>query len=274
MEEISIWWEGSFSYEEIIDDKIDKKTYHNKASDIGLYAIYGNHILYGNEILLYIGITTDQDFKNRLKDRSIIVENNDFKNLKIYLGKIYSDTEKISKKLEKEKIKKAEALLINVLKPSLNSSYINSVDFSKISNKEDFIVFNYNSYRSLLPEVSTIRWWSEISLNFEYTKQLAKVYDAKLKDDEEYYGFSLVDNDNIFVGIDYNYWDKKNIPIVIGIYKEAIKEANKKEALKKEFPNLGKDKEYYYISACDNLKSKTALEDIKNNVDKVKNLFK
>ena len=114
VEEINIWWEGSFTHNKIINDKIDKKIYDNKATDIGLYAVYGNHILYGNDVLLYIGITTEQNFKTRLKDRWIIEDSNDFKGIKIYLGRIYDPNKTISKTKEIESIKKAEALLIYV----------------------------------------------------------------------------------------------------------------------------------------------------------------
>lgn len=270
-EEINIWWEGSFSYKKIIEDKIDDGKYDNKSTDIGLYAVYGNHILYGNDVLLYIGITTEQNFKTRLKDRWIINENNDIKNLKIYLGKIYDPNKTISREIEKISIKKAEALLINVLKPAFNSSYINSINFKKINNEKDFVVFNHNSYKNLLPELSTARWWSFENLNFKLTKKIAEKLNKKVNDDDNFYGFDLETNDNIFVGIDYTYWDKENVPLVIGIYKQSS--LNIKE-LKEEFIEMGEDKEYYYITAYDNLKSDIAFDEILKKILKIEELLK
>jgi len=269
IEEINIWWEGYFSHKKIIKDKIDSSLYSNKATDIGLYAVYGNHILYGTDVLLYIGITTEQDFKTRLKDRWIINENSDIKNLKIYLGRIYDPNKEIIKKVEKECIKKAEALLVNVLKPAFNSSYINSVNFEKINQKKDFVVFNHNSYKSLPAEISTSRWWSFEHLNFKLTKQISEKLNIQLRDDNNFYGFDLETNDNIFVGVDYDYWDKENIPLVIGIFKKSSPNIKK---LMEEFNDIGEDKEYYYITAHKDLKSDKALNEIINKISKIEKI--
>jgi len=271
IEEINIWWEGPFSHKKIIENNINTAKYHNKATDIGLYAVYGNHILYGNDVLLYIGITTKQDFKTRLKNRWIIEENNDIKNLKIYLGRIDESDKSISKEGEKESIKKAEALLINVLKPAFNSSYINSVNFNKINNEKDFVIFNHNSYKNLLPEISTSRWWSLESLNFTLTRRIAKEFDIQVQNKDDFYGFNLKSNDNIFFGIDYTYWDKENIPLVIGVYKKSSQNI---KTLKQEFPEIGKYKGYYYVTAYDNLKNNVAFDEIMKKILKIENILK
>jgi len=280
IEEIMIWWEGSFTYDEIINNKIDNKNYFNKATDIGLYAVYGHHILYGDDVLLYIGITTEQDFKTRLKYRGIIEDNSDSKGIKIYLGRIYNPNKIVSKEEEIKSIKKAEALLIYVLKPVLNTSFKNSVNFKKISDRKDFIIFNHNSYRDIPPEVSTLRWWGFKYLNYDLTDEIANELHIKAsieKDEngeEIFYGFTLKTNDNICLGVDQDYWDKTNIPLAIGIYEKELEDEHKKTELKKHFTNLEKSGDYYFIPACQNLKSENVLEEIKNNLNLVESILK
>ena len=265
---INIWWEGSFSYDEILNNSMDHKKYQNQSTQIGLYQIYGNHILYGTDVLLYIGITTEQDFKTRLKNRWIIGDSNDINNIKIYIGTIFSNDENI-KANEKEKIFKAEALLINVLKPAFNSSYINSVHHNKIKSDKNFTVYNFNSYRSLPPELSTIRWWNAKDLNYEIVDNLAKKLKSNIVEEDEFYGFDLVDNDNIFIGVDYDYWDKEKVPLVIGIYKEAIT----KRILKNNFDSFGEDDKYFYLIACNDLKIENAENEILIKINQVKNIL-
>lgn len=265
---INIWWEGSFTYDEILNNSMDHKKYKNHATHIGIYQIYGNHILYGTDVLLYIGITTDQDFKTRLKNRWTIDGSNDINNIKIYIGTIFSNDENI-KTSEKEKILKAEALLINILKPAFNSSYINSVHHNKIKSDKNFTIYNFNSYRSLPPELSTLRWWNAKDLNYEIIDSLAKKLKCKIVSNDDLYGFDLATNENIFVGVDYNYWDKEKIPLVIGIYQEAIS----KKALKERFKNFGEDKTYYYIDACSNLKNLNVENEIEAKIEQIKKIL-
>lgn len=270
LEEINIWWEGPFSHKQIIDDKIDNKKYDNKPTNIGLYQVYGNHLLYGNNVLLYIGITTEQDFKTRLKNRWIIEDGSDVGNVEIYLGRIFSNDEAVNSKQEKNFIIKAEALLVNALKPAFNSSYINSVHNKKINNDdENFIVFNNNSYKNLLPELSTQRWWHDYGLNYEIVEQVASELECKITNNDECYGFDLSSNDNVFLGVDYAYWDRENIPLVIGVFKESIKG----EILKKEFSSIGEDKDYYFMPACANLKNDGAIKEITENLSKIEKLL-
>lgn len=265
---INIWWEGSFTYDEILNNSMDHKKYQNQSTHIGLYQVYGNHILYGTDVLLYIGITTDQDFKTRLKNRWIIGDSNDINNIKIYIGTIFSNDENI-KANEKDKILKAEALLINVLKPAFNSSYINSVHHNKIKSDKNFTVYNFNSYRSLPPELSTARWWNATDLNYEIIDKLAKKLKSNIVEDDEFYGFDLVTNDNIFVGVDYNYWDKEKVPLVIGIYKEAIS----KSTLKNSFDSFGEDDKYFYLAASSNLKIENVENEILTKINQVQSIL-
>jgi len=269
LEEIYIWWEGAFNYSDILNNKIDSTEYDNKATDIGLYTVYGYHPLYGKDVLLYIGITTKQSFQQRLKNRWIISESSDIENIKIYLGKIYNPSKTVSKQIEKESIKKAEALLINILKPAFNSSYINSVNHENLTNGNKFIIFNKNSYRDLPPEISTMRWWHSKQLNFNIVEEIAKIRNMKIED-SDFYGFFLDDKENIYFGVDYDYWDKENIPLVIGIYKKTIKQ----NILKKNFPNVNKDGAYSFISMGSDLKDNNIIDKIINQIENIENLLK
>jgi hypothetical protein len=147
IEIININWEGPFSIDDILNNKIDSKKFAVKSDDIGLYQIYGSHPLYGSDILVYIGRTQNKNgFKSRLKGRWVIENGTDANNVQIYLGTIFSDSKKYNNKELNYCIEKAEILMINALKPAFNSSNIQSAkDF-----EQDYIVYNHGSYRSYI----------------------------------------------------------------------------------------------------------------------------
>ena len=59
MQSVRIEWEGTFSVDDVIASL-------NNKDDYGLYQIYGKHIIFGENSLLYIGMT-DKPFSERLK---------------------------------------------------------------------------------------------------------------------------------------------------------------------------------------------------------------
>ena len=89
--EIVIDWKGPFSLNRIIEEMDDggqSPTWDGE--DYGLYQIYGRHVLYGKETLLYVGKTTEQTFSHRFKEhRNWLEEDQDGKDVEIYLGRIY-----------------------------------------------------------------------------------------------------------------------------------------------------------------------------------------
>ncbi|MDX2370715.1 MAG: hypothetical protein QNK36_20320 [Colwellia sp.] len=266
-EEIKINWEGPFTHEDIINNDINHN-YLAKGTDIGLYQVYGNHIIYGSNVLLYVGLTTDS-FKSRLKNREIITGNNDVENVKIYLGKIFSDKETISKTTEESKIRKAEALIINVLKPACNSQYIGSVRSKAINNDDDFTVLNFGNYKSILPEISTKRWWNDENINYDIVNSVAQMMNKEITNADDWYGF-VCDNDELtFFGIEYDIWDKHQSPLIIGTSKEAIK----KGRLKKEFNLIGEDKYYHYINVCDDLSNPETIDICIHQINKIQKLL-
>ena len=263
MEEIDIWWEGPFNHNDIIENKIKNKDSENIQKDIGLYQVYSSHPLYGNDVLVYIGLTTDS-FQRRLKNRWVIENGNDSNNVKIYLGCIFSPTKALDSKTQIKKIKKAETLLINALKPAFNSSNIQSVHEKYAS--DNYIINNLNSYRNLYPQLSSNYFWNNQFKNFEITELLANELKCTAKDENEFYGFEILENDNICLGVDYNYWNKENIPLVIGVYKELN---ITKEELQNKFKDIGEDKEYYFISASDDLLKENIIDEIKLKLNSV-----
>jgi len=140
---IKILWEGPFKIEEILEDNIDHNKYEATIKDDCLYQVYDNHPLYGSEILVYIGIM--QNKHEFTKDSWIIDNKNSARNVKIYLGKILSDSKYCIQEEINLSIKKAEALMIYALKPVFNCSNIQNVkDFS-----EDYNIYNFGNHRRL-----------------------------------------------------------------------------------------------------------------------------
>ena len=270
MKEIKIWWEGPFGIDEVVENSIDKEKYSNTADKIGLYQIYGSHPLYGADVLLYIGRTKNKNgFKNRLRNRWQINDNFDSENVKIYLGCIMNDTKTVLEKEESESIEMSEVLLINSVKPALNSSNIQNVGTQYMS--EEYRVKNFGNFRNIYPILDSSYYWKKF-LNIVITETLAKEYNSKLSDDEECYGFSLKENDNIFFGVDYACWDE-NYPLVIGIYKESVDDPSLLEK------NFGKDllsceDDYYFVKVADDLSQENIYDIAKKKIEIMKKLVK
>jgi len=223
IKEIKIFWEGPFNINDILEDKIDT-SYEVSANDVGLYQVYGTHPLYGSNVLVYIGRTKNKrGFKSRLKDRWVVENGSDTENVQIYLGTIFSDSEKIEAKNIDKMIEKSEVLLINAMKPAYNSSNIQSANEDFI--KENFILHNEGNYRNIYPVLDSKYFWQPYK-NFAIINELADLYNIKkINDEDEYYGFSLNDIDEfdensnytLWFGIQYEEWNKSNIALELQI---------------------------------------------------------
>lgn len=226
IEEIQISWEGPFSVDDIINNKIDKKKYEVKATDIGLYQVYGSHPLYGDGVLVYIGRTKNKNggFQIRLKDRWVTQLGNDTENVKIYLGTIFSDYEVFADEVINNMIEKAEVLLISAMKPAYNSSNIQSVKDGLIQQR--FIVHNEGNYRRLHPVLDSKYFW-EASRNFAVVNRISRLLNIKINDEDDSYGFYLNKQFNIseeaykiWFGVDYEIWKELKVPLMIQVYSE------------------------------------------------------
>ncbi len=178
IEKIRIEWDGPYSLHDIgYDEK--EQNYKNEAiflndehKDIGIYQVYGCHPIYGNDVLLYIGKAAKQTFALRLSQEGWEY-NEDSKNIKFYVGRLFSKIQPSSMSKWYSMIDKAENMLIYAHEPARNSANILNITKNKSKLKEfkNLRILNYDNYRSLMPEVSGELWVK----SFEYDD----VFDAK-----------------------------------------------------------------------------------------------
>lgn len=147
---IQIHWEGPYNLD-------DLPNLMNTESDYGVYQIYGNHPLYGKDVLLYIGQADQQTFGKRISQENWTVMN-DAINIKIYVGRLFSDKIHSSEKWSKE-INLAESLLIYVHTPAHNARSIYRIQDTELQN---VYILNVGNYRDIFPEVSGLRWTSRL----------------------------------------------------------------------------------------------------------------
>lgn len=153
----------------------------DKEYDYGIYAIYGEHLAYGKDALLYIGLAERQTFSKRMMDGGRF--NSDFihttvipKTMRIgRLSKLNSITEKEAEiydlanyyKNWEKNIIEAERILIGTHIPALNKKLNHSHTLMnygekchKIHNaiyRPHYIILNKGDIGSLSPEISTIK---------------------------------------------------------------------------------------------------------------------
>ncbi|WP_033580751.1 MULTISPECIES: hypothetical protein [Priestia] len=147
---IQIDWDGPYKITDLpqLTDSI---------SDYGVYQIYGYHPVYGNDVLLYIGKADHQNFGKRIPQENWW-DTNDSNNTKIYVGRLHGPQTPNQLEWSLE-IDLAEQLLIYVHKPAYNARSISSLRNLKI---QDIHILNWSNYRSLLPEVSGLRWTKKL----------------------------------------------------------------------------------------------------------------
>lgn len=167
IEEIRIEWDGPYSLNDIgyVENKETYTTVNielnDTKKDFGIYQVYGNHPIYGNDVLLYIGKADKQTFAKRLSQEGW--ENNrDYKNIKFYIGRLFlvDEQKHPSREQWSDMIVKAESMLIYAHSPAGNSSNIRTIDRDENKLKEfyNLRIFNYSCYRSLMPEISGEMW--------------------------------------------------------------------------------------------------------------------
>jgi hypothetical protein len=253
-----IHWEGPYAPEQIESEKY------------GIYQIYGQHPVYGSNVLLYIG-RTENSFASRLANRAVIWGNADAKNVQIYLGTVYRDTKRLENEEKIEAIKKIEPLLIYAHFPAANSSNIASLG-KKWKEYKNIRVINTNYRRSLLPEVSGLAMVSGY-MNYVLVDQLkeenpgAEFYIDKNNDD-----YSLCfgrDYNDFWIGVDGELWEKSGIPFAVGVWeanKEKLEELAKK--VQQEIISMGEKGDEYYVLPVD-----VSHESAKMVIEEMKKLF-
>ena len=147
---IDLDWEGQFNiiYKRDDDiytlDKIPKELLNNA----GFYQIYGRHPMYGNDVLLYIGETKDNEdgtrnFRTRLNEhlKSIFFEHT---NLSVSLASYSTDN---------DTIKEIESVLICTHKPALNKQHLD-----KMKNCKTQLIIRNWSFLGSLNDCCTSYW--------------------------------------------------------------------------------------------------------------------
>ena len=143
---INIEWEGYFDLSEL-DQAI-------RPTDMGLFQIYGDHRLYGEEKLLFIGKVNMTSFAEAIPFFLRRFRNEmSSQNTKFCLGRFIHEKNVKGKKWNKI-ADKALDLLIHSHRPILNWNEFNDC-YAKIDNKSHLL--NWGNFGSLLSEVSSLR---------------------------------------------------------------------------------------------------------------------
>ena len=146
MRHLTIEWKGPFTIDEVRGMK-------NLRNDYGLYQIYGEHIIFGKDSLLYIG-RTETTFRDRFFDQSyahwkdwIQYDIKDGKDVSIYIARVRPGV------FDDEFLNDAEALQIYWHSPPYNSA--NIYDYDRDKRLHPFEIVNEGERRKLVEWLST-----------------------------------------------------------------------------------------------------------------------
>ena len=133
MRSVTIEWEGSFCLDYVIDEL-------NGRDDYGLYQIYGHHIVYGSNSLLYIGKAEGLTFSQRFSQHRKWLS--DEEGVSIRIGRVAIDDYAYDPPAcsdWREVLRDAEALTIYWHSPAYNSSNIETYNGQqlKVANRGD-----------------------------------------------------------------------------------------------------------------------------------------
>ena len=136
MRTVRVKWEGPLTVEEVLEMKLGHK-------DFGLYQIYGRHIIFGLNSLLYVG-STDETFSQRLMSHRWLAHE---ESVFIHVGRINKEDYEADRK---QIIEDTEALTIYWHSPPYNSRNIDTY------NGQSLRVVNIGKPGSLDAEFSSI----------------------------------------------------------------------------------------------------------------------
>jgi hypothetical protein len=160
MQDINIDWQGPLSIDQALQLHAD--------TDHGLYQYYGDHPIYGQSVLLYLGSAIRQSFGRRLSQHNW----HDWTGspVQIYVGRLHTE-EKVEADTARQILALAEAILLFSHSPGFNTSNLNSIGYKG----EDVRVMNWGKRKSLLPEVSISRWDGGQTVGHSVPKKMAIV---------------------------------------------------------------------------------------------------
>lgn len=146
-----VYWKGPFkpeSLSNLTDQEIEK---------LCLYSVYGSHPLYGDNVLLYIGIT-ERGANTRLKEHDYWMDLELYTDSRIYLASIgefvgwdKSEEIEIFDKPDRVIIEQIESLLIYAHQPCHNSRNTKTA-----ASTHGIRIFNTGRSGRLFPEVSAL----------------------------------------------------------------------------------------------------------------------
>jgi hypothetical protein len=127
------------------------------ATDFGLYAIYGNHPIHGNNALLYIGRCLGGSFGWEVPRKQPKFDNPKVEAIHVRLGRLAGVTTPSDDAWNRE-IELAERLLIFAHQPPLNVKRgLGAME----SVLQSIHVCNWGLRGDILPEVSGLRWTAQ-----------------------------------------------------------------------------------------------------------------
>ncbi|SFT36309.1 GIY-YIG catalytic domain-containing protein [Lishizhenia tianjinensis] len=155
-QEIIIDWTASEKVNSLNDFKSKFGNVLEQKTDF-LYQIYGDHPVYGRNVLLYIGIS--KQIKGRMNQH-----------LKGIFSYVHNKTISIGQVDEKYrfKLEKLESILIANHKPAFNKEYLHNLDSSamQVDTQDDgkIIVINNGEYGCLQTSCTNF-WWVDAKVD-------------------------------------------------------------------------------------------------------------
>ena len=144
------WIEKDWDHTEVF-------TKYNDKGDYGIYQIYGDHPVYGENALLYIGKAKDQTYSTRLNQHDDLLDYAPISCFRKLHLSYFLESEDVSYDKWGEYIDFVETLLINSHLPAYNSKNIKKPT-NKLPFGNEVIILNWEERGKLLPEVSSIRY--------------------------------------------------------------------------------------------------------------------
>jgi hypothetical protein len=125
--------------------------------DFGIYQIYGDHPIYGDDTLLYIGKAAEQTFAKRMKghyDLDASQVGGQF--TRIHLG-YFCELDDVSPESWEDAISIVEPILIKSHMPALNGTNVKGFKGFLENPDTNILVFNWGAKGKLFSEVSNLR---------------------------------------------------------------------------------------------------------------------
>ena len=159
MEIIHLNWE-EYDWNDGFEQFNEKKHY-------GIYQVYGDHPVYGENALLYIGKAREQTYSARLSqhDDFIYTHLSTFRRLHL---SYFLKSDDINYDNWGESIDLVEKVLINSHCPAYNAQDVKGILDDKTIGK-DVLILNWGARGKLLPEVSSLRYsyyyWNKVDID-------------------------------------------------------------------------------------------------------------